>query len=652
MSTSLPFRQIHLDFHTGPAIPKVGQCFDLDEFGRTMQDAHVNGVNLFAKCHHGHLYYKTSRAERHPGLSRGIGLLEDQIEALHRYGIKTPIYISVQCDEYAAHTHPEWVARQLDGKPVGPGPFKPGWTILDMSTGYQDYLADQLAEILEKFHPVDGIWFDMCWDQTSSSESAISAMLEQDLNPEDENDRQTFARSVSQQYMRRYYKMVKDSSPDASVYFNCRPAAEMRHEIDCFEQLEIEALPTGGWSYLHFPTIVRYLRTLDKPTLGMTARFHKSWADFGGLKPDAALIYETAQMVANGAACCIGDQLHPRGTLDPAAYALIGRVYKRIEEREPWLEGAVPVTQIGLFAAENHARPAFSTTTEGAVRMLTQLRHQFDIIDWESDWDRYDLLVLQDYVRVDAAFADRLNAYISKGGKVLATGNSGLTEDASGLTWDALGVTAHGVSPYTTTYLRFSDEIAPGQPPTDHVMYEQGARVKAAGGQVLARVVEPYFERDYKHFSSHFQTPSDALTDWAAAVQNGSVGYIPAPIFTAFAKHGNTQYRSLVKSVLDRLVKPILRCDGPSGLEATILKQVERTIVHLLYFSAERRAVNIDLIEDIVPLHNIHLSVKLVRRPQTVYLAPEQKSLDFKWEDGNVEITVPTVNGHAMIVLE
>ncbi len=59
----------------------------------------------------------------------------------------------------------------------------------------------------------------------------------------------------------------------------------------------------------------------------MTARFHRNWADFGGLKPRAALQYETSQMMAHGAGCSIGDQMHPSGKLDPAAFELIGDAY-------------------------------------------------------------------------------------------------------------------------------------------------------------------------------------------------------------------------------------------------------------------------------------------------------------------------------------
>ena len=52
----LPFRQIHLDFHTSEAIAGVGADFDPDEFAGTLAKAHVNSITCFARCHHGWLY--------------------------------------------------------------------------------------------------------------------------------------------------------------------------------------------------------------------------------------------------------------------------------------------------------------------------------------------------------------------------------------------------------------------------------------------------------------------------------------------------------------------------------------------------------------------------------------------------------------------
>jgi hypothetical protein len=661
----LRFRQIHLDFHTSPDIKGVGVDFDAREFARTMQKAHIDSVTVFAKCHHGLLYYDTRRPERHPHLKRGLDLLGEQIEALHRVGIRAPIYISVMCDEYAANLHPEWIAMQPDGKRVGRGPLDNArflWQILDMNSPYQEYVAAQTREVLKLFKPVDGIFFDMCWDQPSASNFAKEAMLRGGFDPEKEEDRNRHAHLLSLSYMKRLAKMVKDSSPQGSVFFNGRAHSFLREEVGIQTQDEIEALPTGGWGYMYFPKNVRYARTLGLPYLGMTARFHKSWADFGGLKPQAALEYETAQMLSQGARCSIGDQLHPRGTLDRAAYQLIELVYQRVEARQPWLTDAKILTDIAVLQSPEApvgqgSRINVAGAEVGAVRLLSQLNHQFDLIDRPAEFEKYKLLILPDIVQVDEALAKKLRAYLKSGGSILASGTSGLNADASRAMIPELPIKPAGMLPWTTTYIRFGREIDSNVPPTDHVMYEPGVAVSPAkGATTLAKVVEPYFNRSWQHFSSHAQTPAWRVNKFPAAVQKGRVAYVAFPIFTAFAAHANYPYRLLVRNILNRLLpEPLLRVAGPTITETSVMRQTGprgRTIVHVLYFPTERRTEKLDLAEDIVPLFDMPLSLKLARSPKRVYTAPDQTDVVFEYLAGRVNLRVPEIRGHAMIVFE
>ena len=82
-----------------------------------------------------------------------------------------------------------------------------------------------------------------------------------------------------------------------------------RPVLDTFSHLELESLPSGGWGYDHFPLTVRYARNLGLDHLGMTGKFHKTWAGFGEYKNPAALEYECFTSLAEGSKVSIGDQL-------------------------------------------------------------------------------------------------------------------------------------------------------------------------------------------------------------------------------------------------------------------------------------------------------------------------------------------------------
>ncbi len=671
----LPPRQIHLDFHTGPAIGDVGRDFRAVEFAQCLRDASVTSVTVFAKCHHGHLYWDTDHPARHPGMAIGLDLLGDQIEALHAVGIRAPIYLSVLCDEYAANLHPEWIARESDGRPVG---FHPTlgdlphfhWQILDLDSGYRGYVLDQLDRVLRRFAPVDGIFFDMCWDQPSCSHAAMAAMRRKNRDPRSVEDRRLHAKDVMLAFMGQAHAAVQASTPGAGVWFNGRAIDNLPWESPYQEQVEIEALPGGDWGHLFFPKMVRVARQHGKPTIGMTARFHRSWADFGGLKPAASLIAETAQMHAHGAMVSVGDQLHPRGTLDPAALSLIGGVFRRLAEREAWVVGArqlgdVGVVRVPWVAGITGPYHTSGNSDDGVVRAFTQLKVPFDAALSDGDWSRFRVLVLPDQVEVVPPMAEALNRFVEAGGAVIATDLSGFADDGRRVAWDGLGVVGEGRSPYSTTYLRHDGPIATGIPATDHVLLERGLRVRARPGtETFGRIVEPYFERTADHFSSHCQTPPATVTAYPIATRRrigrGQVVHVPFPLFRAYGTHANLHLRQLLRNLLELVLPdPLIRVSGlPAAGEVTVTHQAagddhpERIVVHLLYVPPEPRCQTLDLVEDIVPLFGIGVVLRLPWRPARAYLAPDCTSLPVSWADGASAVTVPRIDGQALVVFD
>jgi hypothetical protein len=633
--------------------------FDAQAFAQMFVDAHVDSVTVFAKCHHGMLYYDTDRPERHPHLPRDLNLLEQQIEALHRNGIKAPIYLSVQCDEYAANHYPQWIALNEDKSQVGSKPFTAGWQIMDMSSPYQDYLADQLDEVLRKFAPVDGIFMDMCWDQPSCSRYAIDGMKKQSLDPTNADDRMRYARGVTHQYMDRYSKMLEKAqaqSKPVGVWFNSRPKAHLLEEQKYIKHIEVECLPTGGWGYAYFPYVARLVRNLNLPTLSHTARFHRSWGDFGGIKPTAALMYECCSVLAQGFTNGVGDQMLPDGTLDPEAYRMIGKVYEHIKACEPFVEGAKHVREIAVMVDPTLGDNPGSAGL-GFVRMLQELQLQFDIVPTPThmpiNLSDYRMVILPESTPIDAKLVETLQDYLNAGGSLLVStpAQADQLNKAAMQNW---GVNIHGDSPFTTVYLRPDETLSENMPANDPVLYQGGPRFRAANdAQVLCHVVEPYFERAYDHFCSHFQTPPAALSDYAAVIEKGRIITFGFPLFSVYADNASLPLRQLFANAVKRLLPdPMIKADGPSHLEAVVLERENQIVVHLLSFLSSRRAPGLDLIEDAFPLVNMPLAVRLPDKPTRVYLAPQQQNIQWDYRNDYIRIELTMTDGHAIIVIE
>ena len=430
-------------------------------------------------------------------------------------------------------------------------------------------------------------------------------------------------------------------------------------ELQYQTHVEIESLPSGGWGYNHFPLYVRYFQTQGKPHLGHTGRFHKSWADFGGLKPKAALEYECFRMLASGSTCCIGDQMHPKGRLDAGVYQRIGEVYRQVADVEPWCDDSEPLAEIGVLLATEiplDQRVGDYAVEEGAMRLLLELQHQYQFVDRNADFGRYRLLIAPDSVRMDAALRAKIDAYVEAGGSLLVTGESGLSADAA--TWETLGVTWECASPYDVEYLHLGDELADVAPPLDYVCYERAQRVRALPGtEVLAHVGEPYFNRTPFTYTSHQHAPIARVLDAPAITRRGRAVYCAFPLFRAYKLHGNQIYKQVIARLIAGLLPdPLLRVTGPSTLEATLLEQrptgARRWVAHLLHYIPQRRTPALDIVEDVIPLHDLPLSVKTPSRPRRVYMAPQLVDLPFEWDGRYASCVLPRLDGHQLVCYE
>ncbi len=654
---TLRFRQVHLDFHTSEKIPGVGSEFNADEFVETLKRAHVNSVTLFSRCHHGMIYHETRFPAKHPNLT--CDLLALQIEACHKHDIRCPIYITVGWDEYMAKQHPEWLEVDASGRRVGPPPLQPGWHKHCFASPYIDYVIEQTDEVLERFgDEVDGIFFDIIFQNEVFSVWAMAEFEKQGWDPADSKAQSAMRELLVNRTKERLSAAVRRRNKHCTIFFNAGHInPRIRPSLHTYTHLELESLPSGGWGYAHFPITMRYARTLGLDCLGMTGKFAVSWGHFNSYKPQAALEYECMQMLALGAKCSIGDQLHPTGRLDPATYDLIGKVYAQVEAKEEWCADAEPIVEVGVFNVEalqpQHMR--IPPANLGAYRILQEGRHQFDFIDGESDWSRYRVVVLPDEVVMDDALAQKAQAYLDSGGALLCTGRSGLREDGAGFALPAIPASFEGELPFSPDFVRPLGALAEGVADAQYVMYQRGVRVSpASGAEVLAEVWEPYFERTYQHFCSHAHTPPARRAEYPAVLRRGKVVYFAHPVFSTFAQVGMPFYKQIVLNALRLLLpNPLVVADAPSTLQVTWNRQPTkgRSVVHLLHYIPEKRTLAAEYLEDVIPLYNVPLHLRTAP-PARVYLAPQGDSLSFEVQGEYIRLTVPEVRGHQMVVLE
>ncbi len=672
MSFTLPFRQIHMDFHTSEKITPICEGFDPETFASTLERAHVNSVTCFAVCHHGMLYYDSKKFPDmvHPGL-KNKNFLQQQIDTCHRHGIRVPVYITVQWNYLQSRRHPEWLCYDehgsiLDHFKSGPAEtFQPGfYRTLCVNTGYRDFLKELTAEVLDTIDPVDGLFFDIVGNTNCSCPSCIAKMKEQGFDPTQKSQRIQFSQKSLNEFKAEMSALVRSKNPNASIFYNCGHIGPyVRNSLDSYSHLELESLPSGGWGYTHFSNTVRYARTLGLSLLGQTGKFHTDWGDFHSFKNKEALSYECFRMLAFNAKCLIGDQLDPDGRISPAVYDLVGSVYSEVEKKEPWCAGAVPVCDMAIFTPESYVTPigtgAVPPSVCGASAMLEEMGCQFDIIDNLSDFTRYKLLILPDEVSVDDELKAKLQAYLAQGGKILASGLSGLerTEDGAKpeFALPELGTSYIGPAPCYPDFILPNDTLGKQLPKTEHVMYQKGQEVKPTTGKVLMDCAVPYFNRTWEHFCSHKHTPSSHEIAYPAAVGTENTVYFSHPVFSIYQERHPQWCRQVVNDALDMLLpQRILRHQGPTSLLTCVNEQQgeSRYVLHLLHYIPEKRSDKLFTIENVIPVYQIPVELHLPKEIYRASVALEGPEIPVeRLPGGGVRFTVPKVEGHAMIEL-
>ncbi|MBA3440688.1 MAG: hypothetical protein H0T92_12540 [Pyrinomonadaceae bacterium] len=219
-----------------------------------------------------------------------------------------------------------------------------------------------------------------------------------------------------------------------------------------------------------------------------------------------------------------------------------------------------------------------------------------------------------------------------------------------------LGLKLKGDAPYSPDFIRPKEKLSKGLPDTELVMYLKGMEIEAAPtSEILADVIVPYFNRTYKHYSSHRHTPSAGKVGYPGVIQNGKAIYFVHPIFTQYNRNAPRWCKQLVLNALNLLLpEPLIRVEGPTTMLTALSEQSaeNRWVLHLLHYIPERRGQDFDIIEDVIPIFNVKVSVKAPKKVLDISAVPEKKKLSFQQQAGRIEFVLPKLDGHQMIALQ
>ncbi len=638
-----------------PSCPDVGANFDAEAFTDRIKRCGVDQLTFHARCNLGMAYYDTKTGIRHPSLKYDLfGRLAD---ACKRKEIALIAYFNGGISSAEGVQHREWTTLYFDGRENREPRFTPYVRTMCYNTPYRDHLIAMIEEVAHNY-PVSGFFIDCLAGYPCVCPICVKEMKERGIDFNNKGEVIKFSEFSALRLAKDIAKAAKAINPGFQLYFNGIP---FEQQADFGTWLECEDLPTAGWGYEYLPVLSHYMRTLgDKPVMNMNGRFY-DWGDFGGLRPEAAIKSELLYGLANGMRPNIGGHFHPRGDLENAVLDRIEKIYKELQTMEPWFDNAKNLTEIAIVYPKSDRNIRNQAGSDGqliaAVRMLSELKQQFDVVTEFSDWSRYKVLVIPDDITFTEEITRRVKEHIAAGKAVISSGSSGLNAEKTKFALEKeWGIKFIKECDYDPAYFTVGKNYNQGLPDMPLSLYSSGTDVEPLPGtSVEAWLIKPYYNRGWDGEYAFYYNPPDKVTDKPALTINGKVAHFSHRIFSGYYDQAAVELRTVFSNVLNKfLADPVIRYEGlPSFSRVFVSEQPGRKMVHLLSYVPELRGSKTQIIEEPVELHNVKISLRNDGNAlRKVYLAPERKSLPFKINDGYINVTIPVSNGYSLVVFE
>jgi hypothetical protein len=429
----------------------------------------------------------------------------------------------------------------------------------------------------------------------------------------------------------------------------------------------------------------KYLSSLapDKPRWMTASYFYPWWRLYAS--PEAENRPWIAQQFANG----VNTWLHINGgysnLFDRRGLAPMREVLQRLARWEKYFEGAESGARVALVfsrhtqdnygGAKPHDR--YLDYIRGWYCALMEAHIPFDVVSDKiltaERLKHYGALVVSNLACVSDPTAAEIESYVEAGGAIIASFDAGLCDiDGNERPLPAfdrlLGIRRTGRREgLKSSYSKIEDRADPllADIGDTDLIPNEGALIEiepADGHVVPLTLIPPVIAHSGATISIPEYSAIKATTDIPVALrgtaERGRVVYFCKQTESLFYHYGFPDLgRVLANAVRWAVGEHMpLEVDAPDFVEATLMVQPRRKLVHLVNFPVGKpvstgwRPIG----RNLVPVADIRVKLALSEgeRLREVRLATTEERLDIERSDGAVSIVVPRLQDHEIVVFE
>ena len=426
------FLGVHFDFHAGPDCQQVGARTTPEMVELVIDKVQPDYIQIDGKGHPGYSSYPTQVGNRVPGY---VGdPLRVWRDVTRRRGVALFLHYSGVWDRHAVASHPEWAARNADGKP--------DTNATSVYGPYVDRLMiPQLRELAGQYG-VDGAWVDGdCWGATLDySEIPVHTLREQTgaesapRRPGDPfwHEWMALHREGYRRYLRHYVDQLKSSHPRFEVISNWAFSDHMPEPVSAdVAALSGDFAPDNSVNSARFSG--RCLENQAHPWDLMSWSFSRKTRN---QKPAVQLMQEAAVVLALGGGYQAYFKQDRDGAIWPEQMDTMAAVATFCRQRQRWCHRSAAIPQVALLystAGHYHSSPRLfhPSGSDGigvlrkALTSLLDRQYAVQVLGehhLRGSMSRWPLIVVPGWAYLDAAFRDELSDYARGGGRLLLIG--------------------------------------------------------------------------------------------------------------------------------------------------------------------------------------------------------------------------------------
>ena len=628
-------RAIHYDFHTPPGIDNLLGNFDAERFADQLYNAHVEYVNVAARCNMGFSYYNTKVGKKYPGLG-DRDPLKEMIDACHKKNIGVTAYINIGLDHEIAADNPGWLKVSRDGRIYGNDKFDNFFRVMCYNSEYRAFFMEEIREICQ--YDIEGLFCDCFALRECFCPRCMEDMKRRGVNINDNSAVIAYQNKVRLEFVDDIKKAMGEKNGKIKLYVNgisWTVGAQTHAEIECLSS-------DPNWGYDYFDSMAAYTRPMFEDRVYMSGRFQNSWGDFGGLKPLASMQNDLYDAMMNSFGISYGDHMHPVDGFEDEVASRIGKVMEERIPYEPYIENSDNIVEVGVIIHSNDYYRALPYFSKGAARMLKELKIQYNVYDENGPFEDVKLLIVGESVRFDEKLEKRLSEYVKNGGKIIFTGpsvdhgkNSGLLDYI-----ELIGNDPRDNAYYTVegSSLRWA-------------MYNPSRIIKNVSGKEVAKYINNVSNLIWDGRQAYFYRPQGGETEYSAAVLGENTACVCFDILKAYASNFLVEHRDLMKTLIDALLpeKLIESPDMPKTATAALTKNENATVFHVKSTYPEHKMTR-GILEEHVYMKSVEVSLK--GEYNEVYILPELTKVESKVENGRTVFETGNILGYRAFLLK